>query len=144
MLAAFSRANTWLLESRYLVDPFKTTAPIVPAEHSKLLPVEVPHWPVLPGLAYALTSPTTRTSVWTPSTVEGTPVTPARRVRTSTARRPFEARPVPVPITSGIFMSSGVCAFCARMASATSAGGRAATAALAGVRTRGRGGGHDH
>src|SRR5438093_559622 len=58
------------------------------------------------------------------------PATPARRVRTSTARRPFEARPVPVPTTSWILSSSGVCAAWARIASATSAGLRAERALI--------------
>src|SRR5439155_11085819 len=95
---------------------------IVPAAHSRLLPVEVPHRPEPPGLAYGTTSPTTRTSVWIPSTLAGMLPTPGFRVRTSTASRPFGPTPVPVPTTSGIFISSGVWAFCTRIARATSFG----------------------
>src|SRR5258705_6194068 len=98
MLAAFSRAYTWLFERRYLVLPLRTTAPIVPAAHSRLLPVEVPHCGLpLPGLAYAVTSPTTRISVGTPSTDFGTFPTPSRPVRTSTESLPLASIPVPVP-----------------------------------------------
>src|SRR5262245_24110399 len=47
--------------------------------------------------------------------------TPSRLVRTRTFSFPSAPIPVPVPTTSGIRISSGVCAFWARIVSATSA-----------------------
>src|SRR5437867_3325719 len=105
MLAWFSRANTWLQEKKYWVPPRTTTQPIVPAEHSLSFPVEVPHLIVS---LYAMTSPTTRISTGTPSTLRGIPRTASWRVSTMTTGLPSGPSDVPVPTTSGLDISAGL------------------------------------
>src|SRR5205814_289022 len=61
-------------------------------------------------------------SVLIPLAVRGVVPTTRFRRGAEVARRPLAPTPVPVPTTSGFFMSSGVWAFCTRIARATSLG----------------------